>query len=253
MGSRAWYAIKYEDIVNIIAPRFEIVRQKVSVNYRSVLISFVAKQGVTPPERIIHKESDFYLGALRVNCRGQSSLSRIRRRRSIDPDELPTFTLLSSLYPNESDIVKSEFRSWIQNTQAVKKEIAAAKLLWLCRINGMPISLRELAKDFCLRTRSLSRVMLDVEYVPPLSVEHYVDRLTRAFKLDASHKAKILEILSGVENCLKSSALVEASSAVIVAARSLALDIKVCEVAKHMGISTAAIRTWIKKMNLVEQ
>ena len=82
--------------------------------------------------------------------------------------------------------------------------------------------------------------MIDVEYVPPLSVEHYVDRLVKAFALDSSLKAEALEIESRAAHGTRSNALIEASSAVILAAKHLTVKIKACDVARHVGVSTLA-------------
>jgi len=246
-GSTTWYAVKYEDIIRILAPRFEIVRQRVSVTRSGVFINLVAKEGITPPERIISKEYDYYLGSVRVDCRGPSF--RIGGRRwSLDLETLSRFNHLSSLYPAETDIAKVELQEWLQSSQHGDRKTSAAKLLWLCRANGIPITVREIAEDFSVPAKKLVKTMFETGYIPPLRTEHYVDRISRELNLDPSLRIKAGEILSKMREYDGRNPAVKAASVLLIASEGLGIDLRSTDLARSIGISTLGLRISAKEM-----
>jgi len=251
-GSRTWYGVKYEDIIRILVPRFEIVRQRVSVTRAGVFINLVAKEGITPPDRIINKEYDYYLGSMRVDCRGLSLPIR-RRERSFDLETLSRFNRLSSLYPGEMDITKVELQEWLHASQHVDRKTTAAKLLWLCRANGIPVTLREIAEDFSMPTKKLAKTMFETGYIPPLRTEHYIDRISRELNLDASLREKAREILSRTEEYDGRNPAVKAASAVFITSRNLGIHLRATDLARCIGISTLGLRISVRKMQEVSR
>jgi SAM-dependent methyltransferase len=245
-GSRTWYGVKYEDVIKLLAPRFEIVRQRVSVTRSGVFINIVAKEGITPPERIIKKEYDYYLGSVRVDCRDPSHIGR--RRTYPDLDTLSRFNHLSSLYPAEMDIAKVELKEWLQSSQHVDRKTIAAKLLWLCRANGIPITLKEVAGDFSMPTKKIAKTMIKTGYIPPLRTEHYVDRISRELNLDASLREKAGEILSKIQECDGRNPTVKAASAILIASKNLGIDLGATNLAGSIGISTLGLRISVRRM-----
>jgi len=246
-GSRTWYGVKYEDIIKLLAPRFEIVRQRVCISRSGVFINLVAKEGVTPPERIVNKEYDYYLGSVRVDCRGPS-LHTGRKRRSLDLETFSRFNHLSSLYPAEMDIAKVELQEWLQASQHVDRKTTAAKLLWLCRANGIPITLREIAEDFSISTKKLVETMFETGYIPPLRTEHYVDRISRELNLDVPLRRRTGEILAEMQECDGRNPAVKAATAVFIASKNLGIDLRATDLARSMGISTLGLRISVKRM-----
>ena len=246
-GSRTWYGVKYEDIIKLLAPRFEIVRQRVSITRSGVFINLVAKEGITPPERIINKEHDYYLGSVRVDCRGPW-LHVGKRRRSLNLENLSRFNHLSSLYPAEIDIAKVELQEWLQASQRVDRKTAAAKLLWLCRANGIPITLKEMAQDFSIPTKKLVRTMFETGYIPPLRTEHYVDRISRELNLDPPLKKRAIEILPNIQECDGCNPAVKAAGVLLMASKNLGIGLRVIDLARSIGISTLGLKISAKRM-----
>jgi len=246
-GSRTWYGVKYEDIIKTLAPRFEIVRQRVSITRSGIFISLVAKEGITPPERIINKEYDYYLGSMRVDCRGLW-LPIGRRKRISDPENLSRFNHLSCLYASETDIAKVELQEWLQASQHVDRKTTAAKLLWLCRANGIPITLREMAEDFSIPTKKLVKTMFEIGYIPPLRAEHYVDRISRELNLDFFLRRRASEILAEMQECDGRNPAVKAATVVFIASKNLGIDLRAADLARSIGISTLGLRISVKRM-----
>ena len=79
-------------------------------------------------------------------------------RSVINIDELQCTKLLSSLYPSEFDLVRTEMVQWVQNHDKISSSIMAAKFLWLCRINKIPAMFSEISKNFGVRPKNIMQV-----------------------------------------------------------------------------------------------
>jgi SAM-dependent methyltransferase len=241
IGSTTWYGIRYEDLVQLIAPRFEIIRQRVQVDESSVIINLLARRGVTPTERIITREYNYYLGQLHVKCRGWSA-KRDRRLELIKRlQSLPSFALLSSIFPGEMDVVKNELSDWVQSAEHVGTDLAAARYLWSCRSNKVPVLLREVVSDFGISAKKLLRTAEANNYIPPLRTSDYIYRACKQLRIDqeTTEEAIILEGEGKIEGV---SPAVRAGRAILATAAQRGMTLRTSEVAKCLSVSSTALR-----------
>lgn len=246
IGPTTWHGVKYQELVQLIAPRFEIVRQRIHVSESRVIINLVARQGFTPPEKIVTREYNYYLGQLHVRCRGWSS-KRDRKSELISRFEtMPSFLLLSSLFPGEMDLIKTEISDWLQTTDGVRTDIAAAKYLWSCRANKVPILLREVVDDFGITNKRLLRAMAIGDYIPPLETSGYIRRVCKQLGVSEALTEKATELENG-GTIQGLSPAVRAGCAVLAAGIRLGVTLKKVEVAKCLAVSPVALR-----MNLMK-
>jgi hypothetical protein len=116
IGSVNWYGLTYAEFVTLLAPRFRIVNDKVLKTSISFMINMVLTEGQTPLERVLKRNYEYYSDRIR-HVRSVRT-DRIRdRRRVISIDELQCTKMLSSLYPAEFDLVRTEMSQWIQNLE----------------------------------------------------------------------------------------------------------------------------------------
>jgi hypothetical protein len=67
--------------------------------------------------------------------------------------------MLSSLYPSEFDLVRTEMTQWLQNCDRITPSLARTRFLWCCRINKVPAMLNEVSEDFGTSTKSVMQTM----------------------------------------------------------------------------------------------
>jgi hypothetical protein len=70
-------------------------------------------------------------------------------------DSLSSVQILESVYPERFDFVKSELQQWIESNSRISIAILAAKFLWFCRSNKIPVMLDEVCRDFKVPVRIL--------------------------------------------------------------------------------------------------
>jgi transcription initiation factor TFIIIB Brf1 subunit/transcription initiation factor TFIIB len=89
------------------------------------------------------------------------------------------YSLLAPFYPGEFDLVRTELMQWVRSSGRVHPPLVASRFLWLCRINKVPVMLKEVSRDFGISTGKLMQMMSGTEYVPALGSEDYIERLAR--------------------------------------------------------------------------
>lgn len=241
IGSTTWHGIRYEDLVQLIAPRFEIIRQKVQVDESSVIINLVARRGVTPTERIITREYNYYLGQLHVSCRGWAPKRNRRAELLSKIETLQSFLHLSSIYPAEMDYVKSEISEWVQGEGRITTDLLGAKFLLLCRATRVPVFIREVLRDFSLSGRSLFKAMETCGYVPRLQTSGYIERASKELGLGDSVLKRACDLEVG-EEVGGTSPAVRAGCAIIKSATEADVSLKLSDVAKHLSVSATSLR-----------
>lgn len=242
IGSVNWYGLTYEELVTSLAPNFSIVSDRFLKTDIAILINILLKEGKTPLGSVLKRSYEYYSDRLRRNHSHGTTVRRIRRMFNIE--ELQCIRLLSPLYLGEFDIVRTEMTQWIQNSERVKPSLMAAKFLWLCRINKIPVMFKEVSRDFGISTRKLMQMLSEADYVPALGSADYVDRLAKQLYLSDAIRDKAKELIG---NSLGgSSPTVRACCAILKAADALGVKISKSEIASALDVSTVAINLALK-------
>lgn len=240
IGSVNWYGLTYEELVTMLAPNFSIVSNRLLKNDTAALMNVVLKEGQTPLVRVLERHCEYYSDRQR---RCSSTSTRVPRKK-INIDELECVKLLTPYYLGEFDFVKSEFFQWLEMYGKAPPALMASRFLLFCRTNRIPVMIKEVARDFGISTRTLTQTMSEIDYLPALGPEEYIERLVRQLQLsDAikdSAKAQVLTSLGG------KSPIVRAASAVLRAAKGSQHGIKKSDVARALNVSIVSINLALK-------
>lgn len=248
--SVSWYGLSYEELATLVAPRFNILSDRITKNEIAVVINMALTQGQTPVSNIFSKQYEYYSD--RVVRRGvRATLGHSSRVDRIIPpkfnlDSLSSVQLLESLYPDRFDFVKSELQQWIQtNNNRISIPVLASKFLWLCRSNKIPVMLDEVSRDFNVPVRTLLAQLSEISYVPPLSPLEYVDRIARRLQLhEVRDTARELASKDQLVGC---SPAVRACCAIIRCCRNKGIELKITRLAAEADVTPIAIRNTLKR------
>ena len=244
IGSVNWYGLTYEELVTLLAPRFRIVNDKVLKTSISVMINMVLTEGQTPFERVLKRNYEYYSDRIR-HVRSVGADRRRDKKGITSIDELQCTKLLSTLYPSEFDLVRTELTQWIQNDDRITPSLAAAKFLLCCRINKIPAMFNEVSKDFGISTKSVMQTMSEIDYVPALGAAEYVERLSKQLGLDDFVRDTAIDSVS--KNIEGSSPAIKACCAVIRATKRHGLKIKIFDIASTLDVTTTGIQLALKR------
>ena len=247
----SWYGLSYEELATMVATRFNILSDRVARNEISVVINMALTSGQTPLADILSKQYEYYSGRV-VRRGGKVKLSHSLWRHSVRPikfnlDSLSSVHILEPLYPERFDFVRSELQQWIQsnNTGRISMSTLAAKFLWLCRSNKIPVMLDEVSRDFYVPNRLLLAKLSEISYVPPLSHLEYVDRIIRRLKLD-----EVQDIAKGIannDNLIGCSPAVRACCAIVKCCQDTGIELKISQLAAEANVTPVAIRNVLKR------
>lgn len=242
IGSVNWYGLSYEELVTMLAPNFSIVEDRFLKNDISILINMVLKGGQTALGDVLNRNYEYYSNRVRRR-HSYGNITRTPRRR-FDMDELECVKLLAPFYPREFDLVRTELIQWLQRSGRVPPSFMASRFLWLCRINKIPVMLKEVSRDFDISTGKLMQMMSGTQYVPALGSEDYIERLSRQLNLSYEIRDDAKDLIK--ENLGGSSPTVRACCAVLKAARTQGVDIRKSEIASALDVSTVAMNLALK-------
>lgn len=245
IGSVSWYGLTYEELVTLIAPRFNIIDNTFVKTDVAVRISMALTGGCTPLSSVLKRNNEYYSGRIR-HCDSYSHRTTCRMVRRINIDELECTKLLSSIYPSEFDFVRTEITEWIQNSETVRVPLMAAKFLWLCRMNKIPVMLNEVSRDFGISKKKIIETMSETEYILPLTAIDYIDRLSKQLVLPdlVGQQAKNL-IQNG--NVRGTSPTIIAACAIIEAAELIGFRIMKGTIASALDVILAGVRMALRK------
>jgi transcription initiation factor TFIIIB Brf1 subunit/transcription initiation factor TFIIB len=244
-----WYGLSYEELATLVAPRFNILSDRVARNEIAVVINMALTIGHTPLADILSKQYEYYSGRAirrggRVRVGRSSRVDRVRPAK-LNIDSLSSVQILESLYPERFDFVKSELQQWIQSGARISIAALAAKFLWLCRINKIPVMLDEVSEDFDVPARVLLAKLSEISYVPPLSPLEYVDRIIR--RLDLHEVQDIAKELANNDILVGCSPAVRACCAIVRGCQDSGVELKVNQLAAEAHVTPVAIRNGLKR------
>jgi transcription initiation factor TFIIIB Brf1 subunit/transcription initiation factor TFIIB len=244
-----WYGLSYEELATLVAPRFNILSDRITRNEIAVIINMALTPGQTPLANILSKQYEYYSGRVvrrrgRVRFGHSSTVDRARPLVS-NIGSLSSAQILESLYPERFDFVKSELQQWIQCETRISISALAAKFLLLCRSNKIPVMLDEVSRDFNVPVRLLLAKLSEVSYVPPLSPLEYIDRIIRRLELDQVQN--IANELANNDNLIGCSPLVRAWCAILRCCKDKGIELKINTLAAEAGVTSVAIRNVLKR------
>jgi transcription initiation factor TFIIIB Brf1 subunit/transcription initiation factor TFIIB len=121
----------------------------------------------------------------------------------------------------------------------------AAKFLWLCRSNKIPVMLDKVSEDFNVPTRVLLAKLSEISYIPPLSPLEYVDRIIR--RLDLQEVQDIAKELANNDNLVGCSPAVRACCAIVRCCQNSGIELKINQLASEAHVTPVAIRNGLKR------
>ncbi|HKG87289.1 MAG TPA: methyltransferase domain-containing protein [Nitrososphaeraceae archaeon] len=233
-----WYGLTYDELVSFIAPRFKILRERIVTTDSNMIINILSKEGVTSLESLDSHHYSYDYTHERRPIR-----KRMERRNKIDNVcEMPFIKSLYEMYPSRMDIVLKEIREWSNGQLGNSSPLMAAKILWLCRCNRVPVYLEEVLDGFSITLKHIRKILTDAEYIPPLRASDYISRIEKLLGLptelvkDAQTIADQIKVVDG------SSPRVVAGYSIIKAASEYGTDIALKKVAQALRISSVALR-----------
>ena len=247
IGSVNWYGLTYEELVTFIAPRFQILNDRVLKTDIAVVINMALAEGQTPLRNILKRNYEYYSD--RIKRYGYQGTDKIIRHRvkTINIDGLQCVKFLSSLYPSEFDFVKTELTQWMQNSTRLTPASMAAKFLWLCRTNKIPVMLNEVSRDFGVSIGRIKQTMMsDADYLPSLGTSDYIGRIAKQFGLHSNIEEHAIDIAE--DNSFESTTpVIRACCAVIKAGELIGMYIHKAKLAYAFNISTVGINSALKR------
>jgi SAM-dependent methyltransferase len=244
----SWYGLSYEELATLVAPRFNILSDKILRNDIAVVINMALTHGETPFSSILSKQFEYYSGRI-LGRRDTGKLHRSSTGRPRTPkfnvDDLPCARLLSSIYPDRFDFVRSELQQWLELNRRIPITYVAAKLLYLCRSAKIPILLDEVSRDFGIPIKGLLATQ-SISYIPSLEPSEYVERIVRQLQLrELEEIAKKSVIRDGLIGCSPS---VRACCAIFTAAEHSGIALKINHLAVTASVTAVAIRNALNRL-----
>jgi ubiquinone/menaquinone biosynthesis C-methylase UbiE len=178
IGSVNWYGLSYEELLTLVAPRFQILNSKVHKTSISFVMNLLLTEGNTDIKNALNRNYEYTSNRIK-RPRIHSARELNHEIKSINVNEIECIRILSSYYPAEMDYVKAEYTQWIEAPDRIlTPALAAAKFLWLCRINKVPIMLNEISGGFSVRKKDVIHLLSQSDYIPPLGAPDYVNRIS---------------------------------------------------------------------------
>jgi SAM-dependent methyltransferase len=240
IGSVNWYGLTYEELVSLLASRFQILSEKVRQTNISFMVNMLLTEGKTLLKDIPNQSYEY--GTNRIRHRSSANLRDITTRhkmKSIDIKELESTKLLSSLYPIEMDLVIIEISQWIESSnKLISPSLLAARFLYLCRINKVPVMLHEVSRDFRIRPKNIMHILSDTNYVPPLGISDYIFRICRQLGIPDNIRDYALSLLKEDTIIDNTTPTMKACCALIKAVKSDMFNMPRNKIASALGVSS---------------
>ena len=250
IGSVNWYGLTYEELVNLLASRFQILSERVRQTDISFMVNMLLTEGKTPLKDIPNQNYEY--GSNRIRHRSSSNIGGLttkNKMKSIDIKELESTKLLSSLYPTEMDLVIIEFSQWIESSnKLIAPSLMAARFLYLCRVNKVPVMLHEVSRDFGIRPKNIMHILSETNYVPPLGISDYICRISRQLGLPDNIRDHALSLLKEDAIIDNTTPVMRACCALIKAVKTEKFNIPRWKITSALGVSTVGVQMALKRL-----
>ena len=163
--------------------------------------------------------------------------------RSININEIECIRILSTYYPAEMDYVKTEYTQWIEAPGSIlTPALVAAKFLWLCRINKIPLMLNEISRGFGVRKKDVVHLLSESDYIPPLNASDYINRISLQLNLPGETKDHALRLAEEINPTNSTSPIIKACCAIILSSEETGVQLARKKIASAMSVTTAALQ-----------
>jgi Transcription factor TFIIB repeat len=242
IGSVNWYGLSYEELLTLVAPRFQILKSRVQKTNISVVMNMLLTKGTTSIKDTLNRNYEYNSNRI-GRPRTQSPRGLDRKVKSININEFECIKILSSYYPAEMDYAKTEYAQWIEALDRIQSPaLAAARLLWLCRINKVPIMLNEISRGFGVRKKVVVHLLSEGDYIPPLGAPDYVNRISLQLNVPDKTKDLALHLVKEMNSIGGTSPVIRACCAVLLASEEEGLHLSSGKITSALGVTTAALR-----------
>lgn len=254
IGSVNWYGLTYEELVTHIASRFHVLSDRVHETDISIIMNMLLSEGYTLLGSALRRSYEYFSNRIKRRVMGSNLRTIVMKNRSkfIDINELACIKLLSPFYPTEIDGIRIEFIHWMETSdRIVTLSLMAAKFLWLCRINKLPVRLSEISRDFGIRSKIILDELSETDsYIPPLSTAEYIQRISYQLNVPDKIREHALYLANKEEdtNLGGTSPTLKACCNVLMAAKLFGYILSASQAASALGISPAAVRMAIKRL-----
>jgi transcription initiation factor TFIIIB Brf1 subunit/transcription initiation factor TFIIB len=147
------------------------------------------------------------------------------------------------------DLVIIEFSQWIESSKKlIVPSLMAARFLYLCRINKVPVMLHEVCRDFGIRPKNIMHMPSDTNYVPPLGMSDYICRISRQLGLPDNIRDHALSLLKEYAIIDNTTPIMKACCALIKAVKAKRVNIPRWEITSALGVTTVGVQMALKRL-----
>jgi transcription initiation factor TFIIIB Brf1 subunit/transcription initiation factor TFIIB len=149
------------------------------------------------------------------------------------------------------DLVKIEFSQWIESSnKSIAASLMAARLLYLCRINKVPVMLHEVCRDFGIRPKNIMHILSEANYVPPLDISDYIYRISRQLGLPDNIRDHALSLLNEDAIIDNTTPIMRACCVLIEAVKVERFNMPRWKITSALGVTTVGVQMALKRLKL---
>jgi transcription initiation factor TFIIIB Brf1 subunit/transcription initiation factor TFIIB len=147
------------------------------------------------------------------------------------------------------DLVIMDFSQWIESSnKLIAPSLMAARFLYLCRINKVPLMLHEVSRDFRIRPKNILHNLRDTNYVPPLGISDYIFRVSRQLGIPDNIRDHALYLLKEDTIVDNTTPTMRACCALINAVKSDRFSMPRWKIASVLGVTTVGVKLALKRL-----
>ena len=124
----------------------------------------------------------------------------------------------------------------------------AARFLYLCRVNKVPVMLHEVSRDFGIQPKNIMHILSDTTYVPPLDISDYVFRISRQLGIPDDIRDHALSLLNEDTIIDNTTPTMKACCALINAVKSERFNMPRMKITSALGVTNGGLKMALKRL-----
>ena len=128
----------------------------------------------------------------------------------------------------------------------------AARFLYLCRVNKVPVMLHEVSRDFGIQPKNIMHILSDTTYVPPLDISDYVFRISRQLGIPDDIRDHALSLLNEDTIIDNTTPTMKACCALINAVKSGRFNMPRMKITSALGVTNGGLKMALKRLGSKE-
>ena len=128
--------------------------------------------------------------------------------------------------------------------------VARPRLLYLCRINKVPVMLHEVCRDFGIRPKNIMHILSEANYVPPLDISDYIYRISRQLGLPDNIRDHALSLLNEDAIIDNTTPIMRACCVLIEAVKVERFNMPRWKITSALGVTTVGVQMALKRLKL---